>query len=233
MLEISDLTVHYGQALALERIDVSVPDKGLTAIIGPNGAGKTTALKTISGLVKPTRGSITFNGESLLQYKPHTIAKMGIAHCPEGRKPFPEMTVLENLLIGAYLLPRLKIGGRLEFVFDLFPVLKQRRRQYAGTLSGGEQQMMAIARALMSDPSLLLIDEPSLGLSPIIAEEVEKITENVKEKGLSVLMVEGNFDLIGNLADKIYVFDHGNSVFCGKMTDLTNNTNLSKTYLGM
>ena len=233
MLEIKDLTVYYGQALALEHINISVPDKGFTAIIGPNGAGKTTALKTISGLIKTTHGSITFNGKALLQYKPHSIAKMGISHCPEGRKPFPEMTVLENLLIGAYLLPRFKIKDNLDFVFGLFPVLKRRRRQYAGTLSGGEQQMMAIARALMNNPSLLLIDEPSLGLSPLLIEEVERIMANIKENGISVLMAEGNIDLIRNLADKIYVFDHGNSVFCGNMTDITNNTKLSKTYLGI
>lgn len=233
MLEIKDLTVHYGQALALENITISVPDKGFTAIIGPNGAGKTTTLKTISGLIKPTHGSMTFRGETLLQYKPHKIAQLGISHCPEGRKPFREMTVFENLLIGAYLLPRSKIKGNLEIVYDLFPILKDRRSQYAGTLSGGEQQMMAIARALMNDPSLLLIDEPSLGLSPLLVEEVEKIMANIKENGISVLMAEGNIDLIRNLADKIYVFDHGNSVFCGSMTDITNNNQLSKTYLGM
>lgn len=233
MLEIENLTVHYGQALALEDINVNVPDEGLTAIIGPNGAGKTTLLKAISRLITPTKGSITFNSQSLLGHGPHRVAKMGIAHCPEGRKPFPEMSVIENLLVGGYVLSRSKLRARLEMVFDLFPILKQRRNQDAATLSGGEQQMLAIGRALAADPSLLLIDEPSLGLSPIVVEEVEKVTANIKESGVSVLMVEGSIDLIRDLADTVYVFDHGVSVFRGTVTEIIDNPDLSKTYLGM
>jgi branched-chain amino acid transport system ATP-binding protein len=233
MLEIKNLTVHYGRALALENINVTVPDKGLTAIIGPNGAGKTTTLKTISRLINPTTGSINFNGQSILQFSPHKLAKMGIAHCPEGRKPFPEMSVLENLLMGGYVLSRPRLQNRLEMVFDLFPILRERKSQDSITLSGGEQQMLAIGRALMADPSLLLIDEPSLGLSPIIVDEVEKVTASIKESGVSVLMVEGNVDLIRDLADTVYVLNHGVSVFSGTVSEILDNADLSKTYLGM
>jgi branched-chain amino acid transport system ATP-binding protein len=158
---------------------------------------------------------------------------MGIAHCPEGRKPFPEMSVMENLLVGGYVLSRSKLKARLEIVFDLFPILKQRRNQDAVTLSGGEQQMLAIGRALAADPSLLLIDEPSLGLSPIVVEEVEKVAANIKESGVSVLMVEGSIDLIRDLADTVYVFDHGVSVFRGTVAEIIDNPNLSEAYLGM
>ncbi|MBU1205631.1 MAG: ABC transporter ATP-binding protein [Proteobacteria bacterium] len=233
MLEIKDLWVYYGHALALENVNITVADKGLTAVIGPNGAGKTTLLKAISRLINPQKGSISFNGQSLLKYPPHKLAQMGIAHCPEGRKPFPEMTVLENLLVGAYVLPRNQIQGRLEMVFDLFPILKERRDQISITLSGGEQQMLAIGRAWMISPSLLLIDEPSLGLSPLIVDEVERIIGGIKESGVSVLMVEGNVDLIRDLPDIVYVLDHGSLIYSGTVSQILGDTNLSKTYFGM
>lgn len=233
MLEIKELTVHYGHALALKKINLTVSDKGLTAVIGPNGAGKTTLLKTISRLINPTKGSMVFNGESLLRYSPHKVAKMGIAHCPEGRKPFFEMTVLDNLLIGGYVLQASRRKKKLDEVFALFPVLAERKNQIAMTLSGGEQQMMTIGRGLMADPLLLLIDEPSLGLAPVIVDEVEKIVGNIKESGVSVLMVEGDIDLISDLADMVYVFDHGVSSFSGTPSEILNDPNLSKTYLGM
>jgi branched-chain amino acid transport system ATP-binding protein len=233
MLEIKELTVHYGHALALENINLGVSEKGLTAVIGPNGAGKTTLLKTISRQINPTKGSVVFNGESLLKYSPHKLARMGIAHSPEGRRPFLEMTVLENLLIGGYVLPGPKRKKRLEEVFELFPILKERKSQIAMTLSGGEQQMMTIGRALMADPTLLLIDEPSLGLAPVIVDEVEKVVRDIKESGMSVLMVEGDIDLIGDLADKVYVFDHGVIAFSGEVSEIMNDPNLAKTYLGM
>jgi len=233
MLEIKDLTVHYGHALALEDIKVTVPDKGLTAIIGPNGAGKTTLLKTISRLVEPTKGSITFNGESLFKCSAHKVARMGIAHCPEGRRPFSEMTVMENLLVGGYVLAGSRLRTRLEEIFEIFPVLKSRKNQLTMTLSGGEQQMMSIGRALMANPTLLLIDEPSLGLAPVIVDEVEKIIKDIKESGMSVLMVEGDIDLVGDLADSVYVFDHGVTAFSGDVSEIMNDPNLAKTYLGM
>ncbi len=233
MLEVKDLTVYYGHALALESIDVMVPDKGLTAVIGPNGAGKTTLLKTISRLVDPTKGTLIFNGESLLKYSAHKVARMGIAHCPEGRKPFLEMTVLENLLVGGYVLPSSRLKARLEEIFEIFPVLDNRKNQLAMTLSGGEQQMMSIGRALMADPALLLIDEPSLGLAPVIVDEVEEAVRDIKKSGMSVLMVEGDIDLIVDLADSVYVFDHGVTTFSGEVSEIMNDPNLAKTYLGM
>jgi branched-chain amino acid transport system ATP-binding protein len=233
MLSIENLTVHYGHALALENVNLSVPDNGLTAIIGPNGAGKTTLLRAISRLVDPTAGSIIYNAESLLKYSAHKVARMGIAHCPEGRKPFLEMTVLENLLIGAYALPKSRVQAKLAEVFRLFPILEQRKTQDAMTLSGGELQMMAIGRALMAAPSLLLIDEPSLGLAPIVVDELQKIVADIKRTGVSVLMVEGDVDLISELADLVYVFDHGVSVFSGTVAEVLNDANLSRTYLGM
>ncbi len=233
MLEIKNLTVYYGHALALEDINLNVPDKGLTAVIGPNGAGKTTLLKAISRIVPPAKGSIVYNGRSLLDLKAHKLAQLGIAHCPEGRRPFPEMSVLENLLIGAYSAPSSQISSRLKTVFDLFPILRERSSQLSITLSGGEQQMLAIGRALMVSPSLLLIDEPSLGLSPLMVDEVERIIGNIKESGLSVLMVEGNVDLIRDLPDIVYVLHHGSLVYSGTVSQIMNDADLSKTYFGM
>lgn len=233
MLEVKGLWVYYGHALALAEVDIAVAEKGLTAVIGPNGAGKTTLLKAISRLVEPARGSITFNGHSLLQYPPHALARLGIAHCPEGRKPFPEMSVLENLLIGGYALDRGRMQGRLDMVFDLFPILKERKSQLSVTLSGGEQQMMAVARALMVAPQLLLIDEPSLGLSPLVVDELERIIGSIKETGVSVLMVEGNADLIRDLPDIVYVLDHGSLVYSGTVSQILGDADLSRTYFGM
>jgi branched-chain amino acid transport system ATP-binding protein len=233
MLEIKDLTVYYGHALALENINIRVADKGLTAVIGPNGAGKTTLLKAISRIINPAKGAILFDGRNLLEYKPHKLAQMGIAHCPEGRKPFPEMSVLENLLIGGHVSPPSQIPSRMKMVFDLFPILQERKNQLSITLSGGEQQMLAIGRALMVSPSLLLIDEPSLGLSPIVVDELERIIANIKESGVAVLMVEGNVDLIRDLPDIVYVLDHGSLVYSGTVSQIMNDANLSKTYFGM
>jgi len=233
MLKIENLSVYYGQALALENIDITVPEKGLTAIIGPNGAGKSTLLKAITRIVDPSIGRILFKDKSLLDYGPSKVARMGIAYCPEGRRPFREMSVMDNLLVGGYILSKSALYSRLNFIFELFPILSERRRQDAGTLSGGEQQMLAIGRALMADPSLLLIDEPSLGLSPIVVDAVEKIIDNIKKSGVSVLMVEGNIDLIRDIADNIYVFDHGVELFSGTISQIMNDANLSKTYFGM
>jgi len=158
---------------------------------------------------------------------------MGIAHCPEGRKPFPEMSVLENLLIGGYVLSSSQMASRLKMVFDLFPILQERKNQLSITLSGGEQQMLAIGRALMVFPSLLLIDEPSLGLSPLIVDELERTIANIKETGVTVLMVEGNMDLIRDLPDAVYVLDHGSLVYSGSVSQIMNDANLSRTYLGI
>lgn len=233
MLEIKNLYVYYGYALALENINMTVLEKGLTAVIGPNGAGKTTLLKAISRLVKPTKGLITLDGRSLLEHNPHDLARMGIAHCPEGRRPFLEMSVMENLLIGGYALPRSQLKAHLDTIFEFFPILKERQNQDSGTLSGGERQMLAIGRALMASPSLLLIDEPSLGLSPLVVDELESIIADIKKSGVSVLMVEGSVDLIQDLADFVYVLDHGSLVYSGTVSKIMSDANLSKTYFGM
>ena len=233
MLEIRDLSVYYGSALALNNINIDVPKRSVTAVIGPNGAGKTTLLKAVSRLVEPRNGKINFNGVSLLKFPAHSLAKLGIAHCPEGRKPFPEMTVLENLLVGGHTLLQKQISKRLNFVFELFPILEERKKQLSTTLSGGEQQMLAIGRALMISPELLLIDEPSLGLSPLIVQELERIIRDIKESGVSILMVEGNADLIRDLPDIVYVLEHGNLIYSGSVTEILKNDNLSRTYLGI
>ena len=232
LLEIKHLTVRYDQALALEEVDLVVPEKGLTAMIGPNGAGKTTLLRVISRLKNPSAGSIIFNGLSLLEYGPNQLAKMGIAHCPEGRRPFKEMTVLENLLTGGYILSRSKIRDQLHMVLELFPILNLRKNQIAGTLSGGEQQMLALGRALIIDPKLLLLDEPSLGLAPKVIDELETHIGRISESGVSVLMAEQNVDLI-RLAHTVNILEHGNSMFSGSVAEIMQNINLAKTYLGM
>ena len=169
----------------------------------------------------------------MLDLKAHKLAQMGIAHCPEGRKPFPEMSVVENLLIGGYSSPSSQLSSRLNSVFDLFPILRERKDQLSITLSGGEQQMLAIGRALMVSPSLLLIDEPSLGLSPLLVDEVERIIGNIKNSGLAVLMVEGNVDLIRDLPEIVYVLHHGGLVYSGTVSQILNDADLSKTYFGM
>ncbi|MGD9125305.1 MAG: ABC transporter ATP-binding protein [Desulfarculaceae bacterium] len=233
MLDIHNLTVHYGQALALENISLTVPDHGLTAVIGPNGAGKTTLLRAISRLVNPSQGDIHLEGESILGFKAHHLARLGIAHCPEGRKPFPEMSVLDNLLIGGHSLPSGESAPQLKKIFELFPKLAERKSQLGITLSGGEQQMLAIGRALMMAPQILLIDEPSLGLAPVVVDQVEEIIRGVKQSGVAVLMVEGNIDLIRDIADRVYVFDHGEAIFNGTVDDIINNPGLSQSYLGM
>lgn len=233
MLKIENLSVYYGQALALENIDIAVPEKGLTAIIGPNGAGKSTILKAISRMVDPSNGRILFKGQSLSEYAPSEVARMGIAYCPEGRRPFREMSVMDNLLVGGYTLSKSELQNQLNLILELFPILSERRKQDAGTLSGGEQQILAIARALMSQPSLLLIDEPSLGLSPVNVEVVEKTIDDIKGRGMSVLMVEGNIDVVRYIADSVYVFDHGVSVFFGTVSDIMKDANLSRSYFGI
>jgi branched-chain amino acid transport system ATP-binding protein len=233
MLKIKNLTVYYGQALALENVSLSAPNHGLTAVIGPNGGGKSTLLKAISRLVTPDSGEIEFDGRSLLDYSAYNLAALGIAHCPEGRKPFSEMSVCDNLLVGGHCLPSPKLKTQLEKVLELFPKLAERKNQLSSTLSGGELQMLAIGRALMVDPRMLLIDEPSLGLAPVVVDLVEEIIQGIKKSGVAVLMVEGNIDLIRDIADQVYVFDHGESVFNGSIEEIANNPTLAQSYLGM
>jgi branched-chain amino acid transport system ATP-binding protein len=233
MLEINALTVHYGKALALEGVDLSVPANALVAVIGPNGAGKTTLLRVISGLLRPTAGSISFENRSLVGLTPHRIVREGLVHCPEGRRPFPELSVLENLQLGAPLwATRGDAETRLREVVELFPRLAERRRQMAGTLSGGEQQMLAIGRALMCRPKLLLLDEPSMGLAPRIVDEVFQAISKIRSMGMTVLLIEQNVEAALEICDTLAVLDHGRQVFHGSPDELKRNTALTEIYLG-
>jgi branched-chain amino acid transport system ATP-binding protein len=234
MLEISSLTVHYGKALALDTIDIDVPAHALVAVIGPNGAGKTTLLRTISGLLRPTAGTLTFEGRSLAALAPHRIVRQGLVHCPEGRRPFPELSVQENLGLGLPLWPsRDEAETRLQEVFQLFPRLSERGRQLAGTLSGGEQQMLAIGRALMCRPKLLLLDEPSMGLAPMIVAEVFEAIGKIRAMGVTVLLVEQNVELALTVCDTVAVLDHGRKVFHGTRAELQRDSALTEVYLGI
>jgi branched-chain amino acid transport system ATP-binding protein len=234
MLEIRSLTVHYGKALALEAVDISVPNHALVAVIGPNGAGKTTLLRTMSGLLAPTAGTILFDGRPLAGLAVHRIAREGLVHCPEGRRPFPELSVQENLLLGMPLWPsRADAEARLQEVFQLFPRMRERSSQLAGTLSGGEQQMLAVGRALMCRPKLLLLDEPSMGLAPRIVAEVFDAIRKIRGMGVTVLLVEQNVELALEICDTVAVLDHGRKVFDGTPTELAGNAALTEVYLGI
>jgi branched-chain amino acid transport system ATP-binding protein len=234
MLEVRSLTVHYGKALALERISVEVPAHALVAVIGPNGAGKTTLLRAVSGLQRPSAGEVVFQGRTLNGVAAHRVVREGLVHCPEGRRPFPELTVLENLLLGEPLWPsRAEAGLRLDEVFGLFPRLSERRGQLAGTLSGGEQQMLALGRALMCRPRLLLLDEPSMGLAPKVVDEVFEAIGKIREMGVTVLLVEQNVDLALELCDTVAVLDHGRLVFNGAPAELARDAQLKEVYLGV
>jgi branched-chain amino acid transport system ATP-binding protein len=234
MLEIRSLTVHYGKALALESVDLDVAAHALVAVIGPNGAGKTTLLRTISGLLHPSSGSLAFEGQSLAGLAPRRIVRRGLVHCPEGRRPFPELGVHENLVLGMPLWPsRAEAESRLQDVLQLFPRLRERRYQLAGTLSGGEQQMLAIGRALMCRPKLLLLDEPSMGLAPKIVAEVFEAIGKISKMGVTVLLVEQNVELALEVCDAVAVLDHGRRVFHGTRAELTRDSALTEVYLGI
>ena len=244
MLEVKDLTVHYDGALVLDGINLKVEDGKFVAVVGPNGAGKSTLLRAISGLLreKPpgasehphVSGTMTFDGERIDKLKAYHIVKRGIVLCPERRRPFPEMTVLENLKMGAYLRKGKKqIEKDLEECFKLFPDIKGRGDQMAITLSGGEQQMLAIARALMSKPKLLLIDEPSLGLAPILKDRVFKRIKDIQRSGVTILLVEQDVSVALDLADRIYVIAHGRIAAEGTKKELMKDTDVREIYLGV
>jgi branched-chain amino acid transport system ATP-binding protein len=235
MLEIREIDVYYGTVKALRQVSLKVEADEFVVVIGSNGAGKTTLLKTISGLLTPRTGEIIFSGERIDGMPPHLIAERGIAHVFEGRHLFPSMTVMENLEMGCYNKgARLKKENNLKMVFELFPVLKERSSQFAGRLSGGEQQMLAIARSLMSGPKLLLCDELSLGLAPIVVEKIySEIIEELKTLGLTVLLVEQNVPLALSVADRAYVLENGKVMMEGKSSDLLNSDNVKKAYLGI
>jgi branched-chain amino acid transport system ATP-binding protein len=234
MLEVKDLRVHYGTEEAVKGISFQVSAGAIVSLIGATGAGKTTSLRAITGLVRPSSGDMRFENRSLLGLAPHDIVRLGIAHVPEGRRLFPKMTVLENLEMGAYLRARqASASSTLEMIYQHFPILRQRGRQIAGSLSGGEQQMLAIARALMSRPKLLLLDEPSMGLSPIMTAEIGKIIRQINALDVSIILVEQNAMLALTLARYGYVLETGSLVMHGKAEDLLRDEGVRKAYLGI
>ncbi len=234
MLKIRNIHVAYGDLRALVDVSLEVGEGELVALVGANGAGKSTTLKTVSGILRPSAGAIEFAGEDITRLQPHRIAALGIAHVPEGRRLFPEMTVLENLEMGA-LRPeaRKKRKQSLEWVFSLFPVLRERERQPAGTLSGGQQQMLAIGRGLMSLPRLLMLDEPSLGLAPVLVKHVFEIVREINRQGITVLLVEQNVMQVLRFCHRGYVLENGRIVLGGRGTELLNDAHVKESYLGI
>jgi branched-chain amino acid transport system ATP-binding protein len=232
MLEVRDLLVSYGEIRAVKGISLSVATGEIVALLGSNGAGKTTTLKTVSGLLAPRSGEILLDGESLRGMPPHLIVRKGIAHVPEGRHVFNRLTVYENLEMGAYARSDAGVAADLDRVFALFPRLWERRRQRAGTLSGGEQQMLAIGRALMANPRLLLLDEPSMGLAPVLVEQIFETVQSINRQGTTVLLVEQNAALALEVATRAYVLETGTIVLSGAAADLVRHEDVRRAYLG-
>ncbi|MBR5338282.1 MAG: ABC transporter ATP-binding protein [Lachnospiraceae bacterium] len=233
MLEIRDIEVYYGVIKAIKGISFDVNEGEVIALIGANGAGKTTILHTITGLLQPKKGTISFDGKDITKTPAHKIVSMGMAHVPEGRRVFSQLSVFENLKMGAYTRKdKAEIEESLAMVYSKFPRLEERKTQLAGTLSGGEQQMLAMGRALMSHPKIVLMDEPSMGLSPIFVEEIFKIIEEISASGTTVLLVEQNAKKALGIADRAYVLETGNIVLDGDATELMNNETVKKAYLG-
>ncbi|NMB97834.1 MAG: ABC transporter ATP-binding protein [Clostridiaceae bacterium] len=233
MLEVNNVDVYYGVIHALKNMSLRVEKGEIVTLIGANGAGKTTTLRTISGLIKPSKGSIAFKGHKIVGMNAPEIVKAGISHVPEGRRIFPEMTVLENLELGAFLRKdKDEIQKDLELVFSRFPILKNRSKQNAGTLSGGEQQMLAIGRALMSRPELLLMDEPSMGLAPLLVNEIFSIIKEINEQGTTILLVEQNANIALSIAHRAYVMETGSIILEGSGKELANSDQVKKAYLG-
>ncbi|KIC13985.1 ABC transporter ATP-binding protein [Leisingera sp. ANG-Vp] len=234
LLEMKNIAVNYGKINAIRNISVAVPEGKIVTIIGGNGAGKTTTLRAMSGMLPITAGEITFEGKRIDHLPAYKVVANGIAHVPEGRRIFPDMTVEENLRTGAFLRKdKDAVEEDLEDVFTRFPRLRERRTQMAKTMSGGEQQMLAIGRALMSKPRLLLMDEPSMGLAPVIVEEIAQIVEEINANGLSVVLVEQNAELALELADYAYVLETGNAAMEGPADELHGNEHVRAAYLGL
>ena len=231
LLELHDVHVSYGSVRALQQVSLSVEEGEIVTLLGANGAGKTTTLRTISGLLRPSPGSVRFEDREIAVVPPHQIVALGIGHVPEGRRIFPRMTVLENLDMGAYR-RRGNLGPDLERVFALFPVLKERRKQLGGTLSGGEQQMLAIGRALMGQPRLLLLDEPSMGLAPLIVSQIFSIIGEIRRSGTTVLLVEQNAAQALTVADRGYVLETGQVVMSDRAEVLLHDDRIRAAYLG-
>ena len=231
MLKIEDMHVYYGAIHAVKGVSFEVNDGEIVALIGANGAGKSTILKTVSGLMHPRSGSITFNGENISHMEAHKLVHKGLAHVPEGRRIFLQMTVQENLEMGAFTQKEVSKDD-LERMFTLFPRLKERRRQIAGTLSGGEQQMLAMSRALMSHPKLLMLDEPSMGLAPILVDQIFDIIRELHAAGTTILLVEQNATKALQVADRAYVLETGNITLSGSGEELAKSDEVRKAYLG-
>ena len=235
MLKVENLNVHYGVIHAIEDVNIEVRDGEIVTLIGANGAGKTTILHTITGLKKATSGSVVFDETDLLKEQPSKIITHGVAHVPEGRHVFVDMTVRENLEMGAYMFGRKdkdKIAARMDNVFEKFPRLKERQNQLAGTFSGGEQQMLAVGRALMADPKIILMDEPSMGLSPLLVQEIFSIIKEVNAQGITVLLVEQNAKMALKVANRAYVLETGKIKLSGDAQELLHNDEVRKAYLG-
>jgi len=234
MLELKSVDAGYGSFQALFGIDLEVKAGEAVGVIGPNGAGKTTLMRVISGLIRPTRGAIAMEGVDVGTTPAHLIVGLGIAHVPENRRLFPRLTVEDNLRMGAYMpQARAKFAQRLEEVFDLFPRLKERRRQMAGTMSGGEQQMCAIGRALMSEPKLLLLDEPSAGLAPVVVQQVFELVKRIRAGGLTVLIVEQNVQQVLRVVDRAYLLEAGSIRASGSATEMLESDTVKQAYLGV
>ena len=233
MLSVENLQVHYGMIQAIKDVSFEVNEGEVIALIGANGAGKTTILHTVSGLLSPTRGKVIFQGQDITKIPAHKIVSLGMAHVPEGRRVFAQLTVLENLKLGAYTRKdKNEMEETLKMIYKRFPSLEERKNQIAGTLSGGEQQMLAMGRALMSHPKIILMDEPSMGLSPIFVEEVFKIIRDISAEGTTVLLVEQNAKKALNIANRAYVLETGNIILQGDAGKLLNDESVKKAYLG-
>ena len=234
MLKVDELYVNYGSFQALHGVSLEVNAGEIVALLGSNGAGKTTTINTVSGLLTPLQGSVHFMGEDLSKYKLYEISSLGLVQVPEGRKLFPNMTVHENLLVGSTAkVCRPKRAENLDLVYEIFPKMHERRNQQAGSLSGGERQMLAIGRALMQCPKLLMLDEPSLGLAPVIVEQVFETIVRINKQGVTILLVEQNVQSSLEIADRAYVIETGKNVMSGPAAELMNNEDLKKAYLGI
>ena len=232
LLEVKDINVYYGAIHAIKGVSFYVDEGEIVTLIGANGASKSTILKTISGLMRSKTGDILFEGQSIAHMPAHATVQMGLAHVPEGRRVFQQMSVEENLEMGAFTRPNAEVDPALEHVYELFPRLKERRRQVAGTLSGGEQQMLAMGRALMSRPKLMMLDEPSMGLAPILVEQVFEIIQSLHKSGTTILLVEQNAQMALSIADRAYVLETGRVTLSGTGKELAQSEKVRKAYLG-
>ena len=232
LLEVKDLHISYGEIKAIRGINFNINQGEIVTIIGSNGAGKSTTLNSLAGLIKPASGTVLFNGEDVTKLESYELVKKGISLSPEGRQIFPRMSVIENLELGGYFRTKTELEKGKNNVFELFPILKERSWQAGGTLSGGEQQMLAIGRALMASPKILILDEPSLGLAPIIVKEIFKMIRRIRDEGITVLLVEQNAKMALSISDRGYVLETGKIRLEGKSEELLNNEEVHKLYLG-